>query len=181
MTKRFTNRLYSTGIYAFRDRQLCYIENDDGTLFSGRYKTKILATDLPAWYIYGRYYKRWGHLSTKGITDLLYVPNRFSNHFLKDDCLYIAYGGKIVEVDPQEQGYAFEKYAGFDERVWGREIINILKGAQCYSGYDISGFIQQLKDKREWLINKFPEEFGPDRWSFDVDRCFSEPLENEQL
>jgi hypothetical protein len=150
-----------------------YIESADGTLFSGRYKTKILPQDLPDWYIYGRYYKCWGYLSTKGITDLLYIPNKFSNHFLKDDCLYVAYGGKIKAEAPKDNSY-YEQYSGFDERVWGNEIISILKGAQRYSAYDISGFIQQLKDKKDWLVREYPYEFGPDKWNFDVEKCFAE-------
>ena len=47
---------------------------------------------FPEWYAYGRYYKRWGFMSTKGITDMLYIPHKFSNHYLKRrlplDCLW---------------------------------------------------------------------------------------------
>ena len=181
MKSRFKNHLYTNEILTHRDHHLCCVKNDDGALFSGHRKTKIQATDLPEWYVYGRYYKCWGYLSTKGITDLLYIPNRFSNHFLKDDCLYIAYGGKIKEAELQAHDFSFERYIGFDERVWGGEIISILKGARMYSGYDISSFIQQLKEKKDWLINQFPEEFGPSKWSFDVDRCFTDALDNGQL
>ena len=174
MKERFKNHLYTREILVFRNSHWRYFESADGTLFSGHYRTKILAEDLPAWYIYGRYYKCWGYLSTKGITDLLYVPNKFVNHFLKDDCLLLSYGGKITENDALEYSSSFEKYTGFDERVWGSEIIGILKGARRYSDYDISGIIQQLKEKEDWLTSKFPEEFGSDKWSFDVDKCFED-------
>ena len=177
MTDRFKNHLYTMEILVFKDHHLCYIESENGTLFSGHHKTKILAQDLPDWYVYGRYYKCWGYLSTKGITDLLYIPNRFSNHFLKDDCLYIAYGGKIKEVEPSRDGSSYPQYSGFDERIWGNEIISVLKGAQLHSNYDISGFIQQLKEKKDWLIKEYPNEFGPDKWDFDIDRQFSDALD----
>ena len=49
------------------------IQNDDFTLFSGHHKTRIKEEDLPEWYVFGRYYKLWGFLSTKGITDLRYI------------------------------------------------------------------------------------------------------------
>lgn len=173
MKNRFRNNIYTKEILVFRNRHLRYVESADGTLFSGHHKTKILAEQLPKWYIYGRYYKCWGYLSTKGITDLLYVPNKCFNHFLKDDCLYIAYGGKIKENASLKSESVYTEYSGFDERVWGSEIIGMLQGAQLYSGYDISGIIQQLKEKRDWLIKKFPEEFGSDKWSFDVDGCFA--------
>ena len=178
MTDRFKNHLYTREIRAFRNRQLCSVESDDGTLFSGHHRTKILAQDLPEWYVYGRYYKCFGYLSTKGITDMLYVPNKFSNHFLKDDCLYIAYSGKIQEAESPKNCSLYTQYAGFDERVWGNEIISILQGAQLYSSYDISGFIQQIKEKKEWLAERYPKEFGLDKWEFDVDECFSRPLNN---
>ena len=175
------NNLYTSEIRVYRDHHLCIIESEDGTLFSGHHKTKILAQDLPDWYVYGRYYKCWGYLSTKGITDLLYVPNMFTNHFLKDDCLYIAYGGKIQKAKLLNDGAFCPQYTDFDERVWGGEIISILQGAQFYSNYDISGFIQQLKGKKDWLVKAYPNEFGPDKWNFDVDECFSRSLKRSRV
>ena len=173
---RFKNNLYTKEIIVFKNHQHSYLESNDGTLFSGQRKTKILAQDLPDWYVYGRYYKRWGYMSTKGITDMLYVPTKFSNHYLKDDCLYISYGGKIREAELSQDGSLYEKYTGFDERIWGSEIIGILKGARLYSNYDISEFIKQLQHKKEWLISEYPEAFGSDKWNFDVDECFSQSL-----
>ena len=178
MTGRFKNHLYTKEIRVFRDHRLCAVESDDGTLFSGHYRTKIRAQELPEWYVYGRYYKCWGYLSTKGITDMLYVPNKFSNHFLKDDCLYIAYGGKIQEAKPPIDDVFSPQYTGYDKQVWSGEIVSILQGAQLYSGYDITGIIQQIKEKKAWLAAKYPNEFGPDKWDFDVDKRFSEPFHN---
>lgn len=181
MRDGFKNPLYTVEIRVFKDHHLRYIESNDGTLFSGHRRTKILAQDLPEWYIYGRYYKCWGYMSTKGITDLLYVPNKFVNHFLKDDWLYISYGGKITETVPPEDGSYYDRYTGYDETVWGPEIIDILQGARLYSDYDISGIIRQIKEKKDWLIHEYPDEFGPERWSFDVDRRFAAALENGHL
>jgi hypothetical protein len=174
MKDRFKNHLYTREIFVYRNHSWRYVESGDGTLFSGHHRTKILAEDLPNWYIYGRYYKCWGYLSAKGITDLLYIPNKFTNHFLKDDCLCITYGGKIKEDALLGGASAFEKYSGFDERVWGSEILSILKGAQLHSNYDISGIIRQLKEKKDWLVKKHPKEFGPDQWNFDVEGYFSD-------
>lgn len=176
---RFKRNLYSVEAIVFRNRHHRYITSDDGTLFYGQYRTKILPQDLPEWYVYGRYYKRFGYLSTKGITDLLYVPCKVTNHFLKDDALYISYSGKIMKnPEPPKSNIYHFAYIGYDETVWGSEIISTLKGARLYSGYDISGIIEQIKEKKAWLINEYPDEFGPDRWEFDVDECFSQPLEN---
>ena len=38
--------------------------------------TKIKAKDLPEWYVHGRFYKRFGYLSSKGVVDLHYIPNK---------------------------------------------------------------------------------------------------------
>ena len=57
------------------------IYGKDETLFSGGiYPTKITASDLPEWYVHGRYYKHWGYLSAKGVKSLVYEPSKFSNH-----------------------------------------------------------------------------------------------------
>jgi len=174
MSNRFKNTLYTVEDLKYLNGRWQYVRNEDGTLFSGPYRTKIKPEDLPQWYVYGRYYKRFGYMSTKGITDLLYIPNRFSNHYLKDDCLLISYGGKIWEAEIPEGGTISECYEGWNERVWGSEIVSILKGARMYSGYDIEPFIQKLKWKKEWLQKEYPDEFGPDRWNIDVDRMFSD-------
>lgn len=108
----------------------------------------------------------WGFLSTKGITDLRYIPNLWINHFLKDDCLLISYGGKIEE----HPDSSFEKYRGVDERVWGNEILNVLKGAEKFSGYDIGSIVEQIREKQRILIENYPDEFGSHKWSFDLDK-----------
>ena len=151
MRNRFWRRLYTIQEIKLVDGHLRYVTNEDGTLFADIYRTKIKPEDLPEWFLYGRYYKRFGFLTAKGITDLLYIPSRFSNHYLKDDYLLIAY-----------------------EMVWGREIITILKGAKKYSGYDIGPFLTKLKWKKSWLQATYPDEFGPDKWDNDVDKLFEE-------
>lgn len=171
MGNRFKNTLYTRQDIRSVDGHLRYIENDDGTLFSGRYKTKIKAEDLPEWYLHGRYYKRWGYMSTKGITDMVYIPNLRINHFLKDDCLLIAYGGKIIE-DKPEESFFLDRYSGYDERVWGPEIITILCGARKYSGINIKPYIEEIRKKKEWLQQAHPREFAPDQWDVDIDLLF---------
>ena len=171
--KKFNSHLYFAEKMVWRDHQRWYIKPEDGTLYSGCYPTKIKPEDLPDWYVFGRYYKRWGYMSTKGIADLLYRPSKFSNHFLKDDCLYISYKDKISE-NPDVTDW--EHYIGWDERVWGSEIIDILKGARQFSNYDIASFIEQLKEKVEWLKKEYPEEFLVRNWHYDVEKDFAVPL-----
>lgn len=175
--KRIVRRLYFHERYYRVNRKLYREENEDETLFSGRYKTKIKAEDLPDWYVYGRYYKRFGYISTKGITDMVYVPNLWINHFLKDDFLLISYGGRIELVDDGRGLLICEKYVGYDETVCGNEIMDVMKGARHFSHFDITGLVQQIKEKKVILQKNHPGEFGPDIWTFDVDEYFSKPLE----
>ncbi len=173
MKNRFKNNLYTIEDIKNVNGELMYVQNEDGTLFSGKYRTKIKPTDLPEWYLYGRYYKRFGYMSAKGITDMVYIPSRFSNHYLKDDCLMVAYGGKIIENDDKKSGI-YERYSGWDECIWGTEIVTILRGARKYSEYDITPFIEKLKWKKEFMQKEFPDEFSPERWNIDVDEMFAE-------
>ena len=114
-------------------------------------------------------------MSAKGITDMVYLPSRFSNHFLKDDCLLVAYGGKIEEKNDGSSYSRLDRYMGFDERIWGSEIISILKGARKYSGYNIDSLIEKIREKAAWMAQQFPDDYGAEgRWNIDVDRLFEE-------
>lgn len=174
---RFKARLYSEEKIVYIKGEARRHTNRDGTLFSGNYPTKIIPSMLPEWYARGRYYKRWGYLSVKGITDLKYIPNRFTNHFLKDDFLLISYGGKLVEKDAP-RGCTLDRYDGVDEYVFGNEILTVLKGAREVSNYDISPIIGQIKDKVEMLAEKYPDDFGKEQWDFDADEYFSHGFDN---
>ena len=174
---RFKARLYFEEKIVLVKGDMRKHTNRDGTLFSGNYPTKIIHSMLPEWYARGRYYKRWGYLSVKGITDLKYIPNRFTNHFLKDDFLLISYGGKLVEKDAPRDS-TLDRYDGVDEYVFGNEILTVLKGAREFSNYDISPIIEQIKDKVEMLAEKYPEDFGKDQWDFDADEYFSHGFDN---
>lgn len=170
--KKLNNNVYFAEQIVWRGGRW-YKKNSDGSLFSGVYKTKIYPEDLPEWYLFGRYYKRFGYMSTKGITDMVYRPSKWSNHFLKDDFLFISYNEKIRKIDNPQN--SLDEYEGYDEMVYGHEVLEILKGAREYSNYDITPFIQQLKEKKKWLIETFPEEFG--KWDFDIDEWFEKPIQ----
>ncbi len=174
MSNRFKNTLYTIENNKRIGSHLRYVTNEDGTLFSGHYRTKIKPEDLPEWYLYGRYYKWFGYMSTKGITDLVYIPSRFSNHYLKDDCLLISYGGSIMGASGPNAS-SCEWYQGWNERVWGNEIITILRDARKYSGYNIEPFIEKLKCKKEYMLTEFANNYGSERWNkIDVDELFAE-------
>ena len=159
--KNFASNYYSIQKISFASGAPRYVLDEDGYLFSGGiYRTKIKPEDLPAWYIHGRYYRCFGYLSTKNIAKLVYQPCRFTNHFLKDDCLFVTYTTHVPtsEID-------------HDERIFGNTILPFLAGARIYSSYDIDPLIAKIKDKATWLKTKFPEEFC--HQTFDIDGYFT--------
>lgn len=167
--KRIKQRYYSKDKLS----KMHFVSDPDGYLFADRtYPTKIRPSDLPPSFVYGRFYGCYGYMDTRGITDMLYHPSKFSNHYLKDDCLMVAYGGKISLVpDPPKEpnGYVsyLDMYEGFDERFWGNEILEIVAGAIVFSDYDASEIIRQLKDKVTYMREHFKDEFVD--FQFDVD------------
>ncbi len=158
--KKFNSHFYSEEKICLANGVFRYVRDKDGFLFSsGIYRTKIKAEELPKWYIYGRYYRCFGYLSSKNIAKLSYKPCLYSNHFLKDDCLYVTY-------ESHRESAKFD----YDERIFGTAILAFLKGAGSYSNYDTSSIFIQLQEKICWLKTTFPEEFGHQK--FDIEGYF---------
>ena len=170
MKKRVRGHLYFLQDLRRVDGHYRYVGTSDGTLFSVTYgRTKLYASELPEWFVYGRFYKRFGYLSTKGIKALRYVPSWHSNHFLKDDHLQISYDKTESELGDYWEDTTW---------VWGNEILDVLQGAKIYSNYDIASIICQLKEKVEWLRKAYPDEFGEEQWKFDLDIRMQKPFDN---
>lgn len=170
MKKRVRGHLYFLQDIKRVNGAYRYVGTDDGTLFSVSFgRTKLYASELPEWFVYGRYCKRFGYLSTKGIKAMRYVPNLHSNHFLKDDHLQISYDKSESELGDYWEDTTW---------VWGSEILDVLKGAEIYSNYDITPIICQLKEKIKWLRKAHPDEFGEEQWRFDLDKWKQEPFKN---
>ena len=60
-------------------------EETEYLIADGRYMTRLTPADLPDWFVHGYYYKRDGYMSAKGVVSMVYHPNLWINHFLKDD------------------------------------------------------------------------------------------------
>lgn len=163
--KRFRSNLYTVQKIVCTEGRHIHVEDKDGYLFAQAiYPTKIKAEDLPEWYVYGRYYKCFGYLSANGVVDMKYVPSKYSNHFLKDDFLFISYNTPISE-NPETSGI-IDAYTGYDEQIYGNVILSFLKAARKYSAYDISEIAQMIQDKADWIVQTFPEEYSD--FKFDV-------------
>lgn len=164
--KKIKRNLYLAQKIVNINHHLQYVEDENGYLFSdGIYKTKIKPEDLPEWYVHGRYYRCLGYMSAKGVVDLKYIPNMWINHFLKDDFLLVSYNEPIKEIG--ESNRFWERYAGYDKKIFGNEILYFLKAVQKYSDIDISEIVKQIQEKADILPKKHPDEFGD--FKFDVE------------
>ena len=68
-------------------------------------------------------------------------------------------------------------YLTFDqgyENGYTEKILDVLKGARMFSEYDIAPIIEQIREKQHILIENYPDEFGPHKWSFDLDEWMAE-------
>ena len=120
----------------------------DGTLLAqGKYRTKIFASDLPPWFVYGDLHGGSGFISAKEVRDLLYRPNYVSCHFLKDDFLFISYSGKIENTISSE---GFQWYTGYDYSISGHIIQDFIQAASIYSHIDIGEIQSEIDKKKEW-------------------------------
>jgi len=100
-------------------------------------------------------YKRHGYISAKGVRHLLYVPNyTVNNHLHKYDMLYISCNEKI---EPHESGNGLFHYKGYDDVLSGHLIVDFVRAAAKYSGYDVSGILKEIVSKREWYYERNPE------------------------
>lgn len=157
MNKRIKANLYTEEKMNRNNNRLSTAQQQHNYLFShGRYHTKITANDLPVWFVKGLYYRHPGYLSAKGVVSLLYQPNYVFNHMFKDDFLYISYDKPIIPV-PRKQSVLQCK--GFDEYIYGWEIVNFINAAQKYSDYDITDILAEIEKKRQWFQKTYPEYY----------------------
>ena len=147
--------------------------SEDGSLFSGVYKTKIYPDDLPEWYKQDRYYKRQGYMSTQGIVDMVYIPSQLGT-FLKDDVLLVSYVNKIEKIQSETAWPIYKSYRGYDEEVSGGAILTILAGAKKYSNYNLKAIKKKMESQISWLMEKFPNEYKKGEWHFDFDKAIAE-------
>lgn len=120
-------------------------------LSNGIHTTKIYASDLPLWYVYGYIYKHFGYISSKNVKHLLYVPNYHFNHLYKDDTLYISYKDEIVAQDLN--GYT--AYSGYDYLITGSIIVSFVDSVEAYSNFDVTEIKDAVEKKKLWYKENY--------------------------
>lgn len=151
---------FNSNIYTSEDYNLNGYTSIEPYLYSNfSYKTKLCETDLPEWYVHGRYYKRFGYLSSKGIKSLKYFPNMLFNHYLRDDVLRIEYeDNKIIRVD-------------------GWNIANMILAIERYSDLDLTYLKRKVNFKASYY-----NFYHKDDWDYkEVEPAFKEIEENVEI
>ena len=128
---------------------------DKYLLSKGKYKTKIRPEDLPEYYVKINIRSDNGFVNAKGVVAMIYKPNLWINHLLRDDRLYISYNNKIEENTTS----SFDEYTGYDEIIYGYDIIKFLKAANIYSDYNLDEIKNQLEEKRKIFKEKHPKDY----------------------
>lgn len=150
-------RNYNSYYYFEEDYRKGEFVNNLPYLYSGfKYNSKIVKEDLPEWYVYGRYYKRWGYISSKGIVNIKYEPNMWTNHYLKDDYLNLTYDNerKMSISGPYiiHLVYAIEKYNDID-LTYLKKMINYK--ARFYNEYHKD---DEYDEKVEKAFKEIPDD-----------------------
>lgn len=131
--------------------------DEDMLVASNNRLTQYRVKDLPPYYIHVYLYGSYKYLRATNVKDLIYVPNNWINHFLRDDVLYISYNYPL-RLEVNRYGYpSCEKY---DVALFGNDIMMFIAAAKYYSDYDVSGIEQQIKDKLALFKRKHPIEAG---------------------
>jgi len=164
---------YSINKYTHKGGVGRYVNSKDGTLFAnGIYPCNLKTTDMPVWYIKGRFIRGIGYLNAKDVKDLIYVPNMMDPESFRYDFLYISYKGKMT---PVKYPNAILTNYGEDFSIHGFEILEFVRGVKKYAKLDLTDVIAKIHTKLLWLKSCFPkvydEQIGND---FDLDRFLNE-------
>lgn len=128
----------------------------DEYLYSkGIYKTKIKPENLPEHYLKISMRGNNGFVNTKGVVAMIYKPNMWINHLLRDDKLYVSYKNKIIK-DTSSQ---YEEFEGYDHIIYGYDILYFLQAAEIYSNYNLDEIKEVLEEKRNIFKKKHPNEY----------------------
>ena len=142
---------FNANLYTIRpiNKSGIWCEENNYLYSNGKYRTKILACELPNWYVYGDIYRTYGYLSAKGVKNLLYEADyTFKNHLHKYDALYISYDQPIKK---DNSSTIFKHYTGYDEVITGLFIRRFTEAVEIYSDFNVSKIKSDMQKKLDWF------------------------------
>lgn len=166
---KINNNYYAEYKYSHRGGVCTAIYGKDRTLFaSGIYPCAVKASDLPKWFIYGRFHKVYGYLNAKDVKDLVYKPNYLDKESFKYDFLYISYKGKLVQKKDKKTGFVYYEE---DHVISSDEILYFIRGVKKYSSFDTTEIMAKIYAKLMWLKCNYPDVYESRLGkNFDLDK-----------
>jgi len=168
--KKYAN-YYHDGKIKHSKGNLYYYKDENNYLFSkGIYRTKIKEEDLPSYYIKLWLYPRYEFISLKGIKDILYKPCFLTNHWRKDDTLFISYSKKLVLND---NGWIDD----YDISIYGSVIDTfIVAVSKYYSNQNKLNEIKKSMEKKDKWYKYWEEHNWNGNYSYTSDEIWNEIL-----
>lgn len=155
--KRIKQKWYSIQKFKFNSKECFryYSELENGYLYANAiYPTKITKEDLPDDFIYGRFYKLWGYLSTSGIKDLYYRKCNAVPESFKDDALFISFDKPLNKKAIDDYDYVNQNE---DFTVWGHEIFYVIEKVLVADEYKNSNVYEMAINIKNQLDEKQKE------------------------
>ena len=175
MMKKYSNYYHDGKMKYSREKGHYYYIDKDNYLFSkGIYKTKIKEEDLPYYFVKIWLYPRYEYISLKGIKYIHYRPSFFTNHWRKDDFLFISYDNEFTLND---RGFSYD----CDVSIHGPEINNFIDELEKY-GFNKNKIseIRKLMDKKDKWFNYWEEHDWNGNYSSTTDEIWKEILGDEK-
>lgn len=172
-SKRIKQHFYSGERIVHKQGKLVVERLPEDCLYADAiWATKLKKEDLPESFVHVYVRRLHGWLDANGVKDLRYYPNYFTNHWLKDDFLYVSYNSPIVvdeeyyaryredipNIDSEGQFPIVCK--GYDYIVTASFIIDFCKKCAEY-GYDkgkIDKILERIDAKTQWYEEQKKKE-----------------------
>ncbi len=148
-------------------------QNRDCLYSKGIYKTSIKEADLPDYFVKLFLAYKTQYISLKGIKDICYRPSYFTNHYRKDDSLYISYDKQLVD-----SGHGYKD--GYDVVIWGLPIDIFIEKYEKF--VDVFGYDRTILDSIKESMDKKTKWFKYwDKRNWDGNYSFTSSEEWKEI
>ena len=155
------SNLYTKTKFSTKCGHWGFEELPDGRLYSDLSRaTRVTEADIPEWYMYGKFYRNFGFINSKGVVDLAYEPNYVYNPMYNTDSLYISYNKPIdYKIRKDIFGQKRKYYKDYDHVIEGEQIATFISYIMKYSpDIDVKPIIQEIYKKLHWMVENYSDE-----------------------
>ena len=172
--KQFSN-YYQDGKIKYDGKKMyCYKDKNNYLFSKGIYETETKEEDLPDYFVKIWFNPIYKYISLKNIKDIHYRPNFFTNHWRKDDFLYISYKEELILNDR-------DRPVDYDVLIYGPEIDNFIKRLTEYD-YNKNKInkIKKIMNKKDKWFNYWKEHNWDGNYSNTSEETWKEILDDNK-